>query len=108
MGGPVGPGSPNKPFADIDAARAWVLRFVTWYNTEHRHSGIQFVTPAQRHQGLDCEILAQRHALYEAARQARPQRWKGRNTRDWSHENEVWLNPPKEHVEPTRNLKLTA
>lgn len=102
------PAYPNKPFADIDAARAWVLRFVTWYNTEHRHSGIQFVTPAQRQYGLDRETLAQRHAVYEAAKHALPQRWKGRNTRDWSHEEEVWLNPHKEHFEPTKNLKLAA
>ena len=85
-----------------------MLRFVTWYNTEHRHSGIQFVTPAQRHYGLDRETLAQRHAVYEAAKHALPQRWKGRNTRDWSHEEEVWLNPHKEHFEPTKNLKLAA
>lgn len=102
------PAYPNKPFADIDAARAWVLRFVTWYNIEHRHSGIQFVTPAERHHGLDREILARRHAVYEAAKHALPQRWKGRDTRDWSHKDEVWLNPPKGHVESAQNLKLAA
>src|SRR3546814_3051407 len=45
------PAYPRKRFADIDQARAWVQGFVAWYNTEHRHSGIQFVTPAQRHAG---------------------------------------------------------
>src|SRR3546814_14877404 len=47
------PAYPRKRFADIDQARAWVQGFVAWYNTEHRHSGIQFVTPAQRHAGAD-------------------------------------------------------
>src|SRR3546814_19965094 len=67
---------PRKRFADIDQARAWVQGFVAWYNTEHRHSGIQFVTPAQRHAGADCQILAGRIAVYEAAKQANPTRWR--------------------------------
>jgi transposase InsO family protein len=43
------PEFPLKGFADLDAARQWALRFVQWYNYEHRHSGIRYVTPAQRH-----------------------------------------------------------
>src|SRR3546814_1293739 len=76
---------PRKRFADIDQARAWVQGFVAWYNTEHRHSGIQFVTPAQRHAGADCQILAGRIAVYEAAKQANPTRWRGRTVRNWEH-----------------------
>ncbi|MCB5365039.1 transposase [Pusillimonas sp. CC-YST705] len=45
------PAYPKKPFASIEQARQWVQRFVTWYNTEHRHSAIKFVTPEQRHYG---------------------------------------------------------
>jgi hypothetical protein len=55
--------------------------FVHWYNHEHRHCAIRFVTPAERHQGRDIEILAQRK-IYEAAKQRHPQRWSG-NTRNW-------------------------
>src|SRR3546814_9452408 len=81
----------------IDQARAWVQGFVAWYNTEHRHSGIQFVTPAQRHAGADCQILAGRIAVYEAAKQANPTRWRGRTVRNWEHIDTVWLNPEKIH-----------
>jgi len=102
------PAYPSKPFVSIDAARLWVQRFVTWYNTEHRHSGIQFVTPAERHSGQDRAILARRHVTYEAAKRARPERWKGRDTRDWSRREEVWLNPPKEHDGSPENLRLAA
>ena len=35
-----------------------------WYNHDHRHSGIRYVSPAQRHEGQDHAILAARHALY--------------------------------------------
>jgi transposase InsO family protein len=39
---------PQKPFDTLVAARAWVQRFAQWYNEEHRHSGIRYVTPARR------------------------------------------------------------
>ena len=89
------PAYPSKPFASLSAAREWVHRFVQWYNEEHRHSSIRYVTPGQRHRGEDVAILAARKRLYEAAKQARPERWSG-DTRNWTPINEVWLNPPQE------------
>jgi putative transposase len=53
---------PKDGFANLDAARSWVRDFICWYNHEHRHSRIRFVTPAQRHRGEDQEVLAKRHA----------------------------------------------
>lgn len=102
------PAYPAKPFVDITNARQWVYRFVTWYNTEHRHSAIGFVTPKQRHLGLDVEILSKRKALYESIKLSKPQRWKGRNTRNWSYCDTVLLNPPKEHVKKEQKLKIAA
>ena len=80
------------PFTDIAAARAWVSTLVQWYNHEHRHSAIRFVTPGQRHAGLDAAILEQRSELYEAARVKNPLRWK-RSTRNWRRIEIVYLNP---------------
>ena len=88
------PDYPLKPFADLTAARDWAEKLVQWYNYEHRHSGIQFVTPAQRHDGLDRDIIKKRLAVYAAARQARPQRWSGK-VRNWQFVDEVHLNPTK-------------
>ena len=68
------PEFPLKGFADLDATRQWVACFVHWYNQEHRHSGIRYVTPAQRHAGQDGPVLAARHAIYQEARQRNPQR----------------------------------
>jgi putative transposase len=90
------PAHPSKPFESIEAARQWVHGFVHWYNDEHRHSAIRYVTPNQRHRGEDSDLLKQRKAVYEAARQLSPQRWSGQ-TRNWNPVEEVWLNPPKEH-----------
>lgn len=89
------PEYPDKPFASLEKAREWVLGFVEWYNREHRHSGIRFVTPAQRHDGEENELLARREAVYEAARQRHPNRW-SRKCRDWSPVVTVELNPGRE------------
>lgn len=88
------PEYPSAGFADLDEARAWVMRFVQWYNTEHRHSGLNFVTPEQRHTGRAEGIMTQRIEVYETARARNPLRWSG-NCRDWSLPKSVWLNPEK-------------
>jgi putative transposase len=92
------PDYPKKAFADIVQARNWVTRFVRWYNNDHRHSAIKFVTPAQRHAGRDLKLLAARTAVYDAARAANPLRWTG-NIRNWSPVKEVHLNPDVTLVE---------
>lgn len=86
------PQYPLKPFADLRSAREWVTDLVSWYNQEHRHSAIGFVTPAQRHAGLDETLLAQRKVLYEKARRQNPRRW-SQNTRNWNRIHMVHLNP---------------
>ena len=86
------PRYPQMPFDSIAAAAAWVGAFVAWYNAEHRHSGIRFVTPDERHYGLEAQILAQRDEVYQRARRRRPERW-SRSTRDWSPVGTVVLNP---------------
>jgi len=56
----------------LDGARQWVKGFVYWYNKEHRHSRIKFVTPNQRHKGLDVKILENRKTLYQQKRNEHP------------------------------------
>ena len=89
--------------------RAWVQGFVIWYNESHRHSAIGFVTPAQRHRGEDAAILAARKAVYEQAKAKHPERWSG-DTRDWSRQEVVWLNPAREDDAPggAENRKRVA
>jgi putative transposase len=48
---------PPDGFASLEAACIWVRDFMRWYNNEHRHSRIRFVTPAERHRGLDRQVL---------------------------------------------------
>lgn len=94
------PEYPSRPFNDIGEAAAWVAAFVEWYNTEHRHSAIRFVTPAQRHAGAEAAILANRHRVYQAARARRPDRWSG-DIRNWSPVGAVVLNPDSPSLSAT-------
>lgn len=89
------PEFPKGGFADLQHARQWAADFVRWYNHEHRHSGIHYVTPAQRHDGADRQLLLSRHELYQQARQRNPRRWSG-STRNWQRIEVVTLNPERE------------
>lgn len=91
------PGFPRKPFASIEAAREWVAGFVAWYNDEHLHSAIRYVTPSDRHARRDTAILAKRAAVYRAAKKRMPRRWTG-DTRNWSPIGSVYLNPVKQEI----------
>ena len=87
--------------------------FTQWYNEEHRHSAINFVTPAQRHAGLDTALLKKRASVYEAAKNKHPERWSGA-TRNWQPVLVVHLNPDQritdndEKVEGNLALKMAA
>lgn len=83
---------PSEGFETLEEARKWVAEFVHWHNLEHRHSRIKFVTPDQRHRGLDKDILAKRKELYDSMRLKNPCRCSG-GTRDWSVQGSVELNP---------------
>ena len=86
------PEYPHRPFESIEHAAEWIESFVAWYNGEHLHSGITYVTPSQRHEGEDRAILEHRQQVYEEARQRHPNRWAGK-TRNWEREERVRLNP---------------
>jgi len=85
------PEYPSNPFACVADAKGWVKKFVDWYNNIHLHSGIKFVTPNSRHQGLDKQILEKRIVVYQRAKQENPNRW-SKKTRNWEHVDIVYLN----------------
>jgi putative transposase len=86
------PEYPSRPFVSEFQAQRWVDAFVHWYNTEHQHSEIRFVTPDDRHFGREVDKLNKRKAVYELARQKNPHRWTGK-TRNWEPIEVVRLNP---------------
>jgi transposase InsO family protein len=86
------PEYPSHPFESEQQAQRWVDRFVQWYNTEHLHSEIRFVTPDSRHYGEEKNILERRKEVYSLARQMNPGRWI-KQTRNWEPVEVVLLNP---------------
>jgi putative transposase len=86
------PTYPRKPFASATDAASWVQRFVRWYNEEHLHSSIRFVTPSDRHAHRDAALLRRRAKVYARARAETPRRWTGKS-RNWNPVGAVFLNP---------------
>lgn len=93
------PDWPSAGFTSIDEARVWVLKFTRWYNYEHKHSQLRFVTPDQRHRGQDKALLAQRKERLEEAKAAHPNRWGKRDVRNCMPVGPTTLNPEKKQIE---------
>lgn len=98
------PAYPRQAFENLLAARQWVGVFVQWYNEEHRHSAINFVTPSERHAGLDTALLEKRAIVYEAAKNRSPERWSG-TTRNWQPILVVHLNPDQHIADKGEKMK---
>jgi len=96
------PNWPSSGFSSLERARDWVHHFVDWYNNKHRHSKINFVTPAQRHIGEDKDILAKRKKVMEQAKEANKIRWSG-DIRNCDVAGSVSLNPEKDNVKEQKN-----
>ena len=91
------PEFPQHGMPDLVQARLWASRFAHWYNEEHLHSGIGWVTPSARHAGRDKALLEGRRAVYAQAQARHPQRW-ARQVRAWKHQAVVTLNPERDSV----------
>jgi len=89
------PSWPSKGFDSLEESRTWVEAFVIWYNTEHKHSRLNYVTPSERHSGKDTEILRHRAKVLMEHQKKRPERWSGK-IRNCEPIGEVHLNPEKE------------
>lgn len=96
-------GYPGR-FKSLSQAREWMAEFVNWYNTEHRHSAIGYITPEQRGTGADLEIFKKRNKVIEEARRKHPERW-GNNIRKWENLDVVILNPD---LKKDKNLRKVA
>lgn len=81
-------------FASIHEAKAFCRSFFGWYNSQHRHSGIALLTPADVHFGRAHQVLEQRAATLTAAYKAHPERFR-RPPAPQPLPDAVWINPPE-------------
>lgn len=96
------PQYPVKGFGTLQDAQEWVLKFTRWYNNQHLHSGLNFVTPNQRHNGNDKAQLAQRKKVIETAKAKHPERWSGK-TRNCEPIGDVYINKPADEANDSQN-----
>ena len=89
-------------FGSIEDARAHCQRFFDWYNTEHRHSGIGFMTPETVHYGRASEVHKQRAATLDAAFARHPKRFKGVAPQPPVLPTAAWINPPQKEPSPRK------
>ena len=96
---------PNA-FEQIGNSRTWMTDFGHYYNTEHIHSAIGYVTPHQRRHGEDHAIFTARNEALKDAFELRPERWV-RGPKHFVHESEVILNPAEQNgaTKMSKNLR---
>ena len=93
-----GPEYPDR-FASYKDARDFCRRFFTWYNDEHRHSGLAYFTPSDVHHGRVIDVLARRQAVMDEAYARTPGRFPAGAPRVPAPPNAVWINPPENRAE---------
>lgn len=86
-------------FASLDEARVWVRAFVSWYNSEHRHSGIGLLTPLAVHQGQAPALLAGRQEVLDLSYASHPERFVRGRPMPAGVPSSVWINAPQPATE---------
>jgi transposase InsO family protein len=90
--------SPQFPerFGSIQDAISFCRCYFSWYNHEHRHSGISMLTPASVHEGRAEAILAARQVVLDQAYEAHPERFTGGRPKSQALPGPAWINKPAE------------
>jgi putative transposase len=91
-------------FGSIEDARSHCQTFFLWYNHQHYHSGIGYMTPATVHNHLADNVLRERNKTLHAAFAAHPNRFKHNAPKQPPLPTAVWINPP--HQEKNKTTKI--
>ena len=102
-----GPTYPDR-FASLEDAQAWVARFIGWYNTEHRHSGLGLLPPVVVHFGQVAAVSAARQQTLDAAYADHPERFVRGRPVPPTVPDAVWINPPCPHQHSSAAATATA
>lgn len=87
------PGFPSR-FGTIEDAQSFCRGFFTWYNADHRHSGLAMLTPEDVHYGRAEHVLARRQAVLEDAFRDHPERFVRGKPLTPEAPKAAWINPP--------------
>lgn len=86
-------GTYPERFGSLEEAREWCGSFLRWYNEEHKHSGIGYMTPESVHAGVAEHIQSKRLSVLTQASEHHPERFR-RSPVLPEVPKEVWINPP--------------
>ena len=85
-------------FGSLADAGAFAEQFFSYYNHEHRHSGIGLHTPASVHYGTVGQVRAQRQFTLDAAYAAHPERFGNRRPEPPRLPQAAWINQPSQEA----------
>ena len=88
------PGYPDR-FPAFAEAYTWCESFFDWYNLEHRHSGIAYLTPVVVHSGQAHAVITRRAAVLSAAYDRHPERFVSGPPSPPELPTAVYINPPR-------------
>ena len=88
------PDYPDR-FGSLADARTWAQAFFAWYNHEHHHSGLGYMTPKAIHYGDAAHLWTQRQHALEQAYAAHPERFVQGPPQPPPLPTVVWINPPQ-------------
>jgi len=97
------PGYPER-FGSYSDGLGWCRGFMGWYNHEHRHAALAYLTPAAVHYGEAESILARRREVLDVAFAAHPERFPNGTPRVPTLPSAVWINPPEDRTRVERGL----
>ena len=98
------PGYPDR-FGSYEDAHGWCRRFFPWYNTEHRHSALEYLTPEVVHYGRAPGVLDARQRVLDRAYAAHPERFANGPPRAGRAPAAVWINPPENEEERREEIQ---
>ena len=81
-------------FGCVEDSRSFCQDFFGWYNTEHYHSGIGYLTPEDVHYGRAEQIIKEREKVLKTAFERHPNRFKGKAPKPMALPKAVWINKP--------------
>jgi putative transposase len=99
------PGFPNR-FAGPQDGLQHCRTFFPWYNEDHRHSGIAYLTPSDVHHGRAAEVIARRQQVLDDAYRAHPERFPRGVPTAQQLPPAVWINPPAPDKQPANAVPV--
>ena len=87
------PGFPSR-FGSIEDARAFCVNFFQWYNTQHHHSALGWLTPEDVHYGRGPRLVEARQEVLDTAYIRHSERFVRKRPEAPQLPEAVWINSP--------------